>query len=113
MSFSRTPPSSSANGPAARLLARASQLRRDGRHREAVEAMRLAASLEPNNAQVLYDLGVSCLGAGLFAEAANACRRAVQIKPDFAPGFWRLGVALGHCGEAEAAIDALQKATEL
>jgi lipoprotein NlpI len=75
--------------------------------------MRLAASLEPNNAQVRYDLGVSCLGAGLFAEAANACRRAVQIKPDFAPGFWRLGVALGHCGEAEAAIDALQKATEL
>ncbi len=75
--------------------------------------MRLAASLEPNNAQILYDLGVSCLGAGLFADAAEACRRAVQIKPAFALGFWRLGVALGHCGEAEAAIDALQKATEL
>jgi tetratricopeptide (TPR) repeat protein len=87
-------------------------LRGPARHGEAVEAMRLAASLEPNNAQILHDLGLNCMQAGLLREAAAAFRRAVHIKPNFAHAFWRLGVALQECGEADAGA-ALRKATDL
>ena len=81
-----------ARGAVARTLARASQLRAEGRLREAIDAMRSAASLEPNNAQIVYDLGVICLEAGLPGDAAAAFRRAVQIKPNFCPGL----LASGH-----------------
>jgi tetratricopeptide (TPR) repeat protein len=100
-------------GPAAQALARAASLQQKRRFREAVEAMRLAASLEPNSAVIFHDLGLICLEAGLPAEAAASFRRAAQLKPAFAHAFWRLGVALECCGEIESAADALRKATEL
>ena len=102
-----------ARGPAAQVLALAHAMRQQGRNGDAVEAMRLAAKLEPNSAAVVHDLGLSCLEAGLCAEAVAAFKRATQIKPAFAHAFWRLGVALELCGEINPALDALRKATEL
>jgi tetratricopeptide (TPR) repeat protein len=102
-----------ASGAAARTLVRASQLRAEGRLREAIDAMRSAASLEPNNAQIIHDLGVTCLEAGRPSDAAAAFRRAVQIKPDFSQAFWRLGIALQECGQFKAATAALRQATRL
>ncbi len=112
-SYSRTPDAPVARGPAAQALARAHNLRQQGRIDDAVEAMRLAARLEPNSAVVFHDLGLSCLDARLPAEAAAAFKRATHIKPTFAHAFWRLGVALELCGEIDAAADALRKATDL
>jgi tetratricopeptide (TPR) repeat protein len=102
-----------ARGAVGRTLARASQLRAEGRLREAIDAMRSAASLEPNNAQIVYDLGVICLEAGLPGDAAAAFRRAVQIKPNFAQAFWRLGMALEERGQFKAATGALRQAIAL
>ena len=99
--------------PAAQALARAAGLRQQRRFGEAVEAMRLAASLEPNSATIFHDLGLVCLEAGMPAEAAGSFRRAAQLKLTFAQAFWRLGVALELCGEIDSAADALRKATEL
>jgi Flp pilus assembly protein TadD len=87
-------------------------LRQKGLTGDAIEAMRLAANLEPNNGQILHDLGVSCLAAGLPREAVAAFRRAIHIKPDFSQAFWRLGVALQQ-SDPIAATAALRKATEL
>lgn len=101
------------SSPAARALARATNLRQQRKYREALESMRLAASLEPNSAVVFHDLGLTYLEAGLPAEAAAAFKRATQIKPTFAHAFWRLGVALELCGEIDAAVEAMRKATEL
>ncbi len=98
---------------AARTLARASRLYGQARLREAIDAMRSAASLEPNNAQIVHDLGVICLEAGLYSDAAAAFRRAVQIKPNFAQAFWRLGLALEERGQFKPATAALRQATEL
>lgn len=109
----RIPPSPTRRAPAAQALARVASLRGQGRFREAVEAMRLAASLEPNSATIFHDLGLVCLEAGMPAEAAGSFRRAGQLKPTFAHAFWRLGVALELCGEINSAADALRKATEL
>lgn len=106
-------PSPKARAPASQALARAAGLRQQRRFREAVDAMRVAASLEPNSETVLHDLGLICLEAGMPAEAAASFRRAVQLKPTFAHAFWRLGVALELCGEIDAAADALRKATDL
>jgi tetratricopeptide (TPR) repeat protein len=113
MSFSRTPSSPGPQGPAARAVARAGLFRKEGRDREAVESLRLAASLEPNNAQILQDLGLSCLAAGLPAEAVAAFRRAIHVNPTSAHAFWRLGQALLECGQVDAATTALRKATDL
>ena len=71
-------------------------LRQQGRYREAVEALRLAAGLEPNSAPLFNDLGLCCLEAGLPADAANkypselsggmikraALARALALDPD-------------------------------
>jgi tetratricopeptide (TPR) repeat protein len=102
-----------ARAPAAQALARVAGLRQQRRFREAVEAMRLAAGLEPNSATIFHDLGLVCLEAGMPAEAAGSFRRAAQLKPTFAHAFWRLGVALELCGQIDSAADALRKATEL
>ena len=40
-------------------------MRQKGLTGEAIEAMRLAARLEPNSAVVFHDLGLICLEAGL------------------------------------------------
>jgi tetratricopeptide (TPR) repeat protein len=112
ISSTRTAASSVPRGPAAQVLARAHDLRQKGLAGEAVEAMRLAANLEPNNGQILHDLGVSCLAAGLPREAVAAFRRAIHVKPNFSQAFWRLGVALQQ-SDPIAAIAALRKATEL
>ena len=89
ISSSRTPASSVPRGPAAQVLARAHDLRQKGLTGEAIEAMRLAARLEPNSAVVFHDLGLICLEAGLGTEAAAAFKRAIQIKPTFAHAYWR------------------------
>jgi tetratricopeptide (TPR) repeat protein len=106
-------PSPKPRAPAAQALARVASLRQQGRFREAVDAMRLAASLEPNSATIFHDLGLVCLEAGMPTEAAGSFRRACQLKPTFAHAFWRLGVALELCGQIDSAADALRKATEL
>jgi Flp pilus assembly protein TadD len=106
-------PSPTRRAPAAQALARVASLRQQGRFREAVEAMRLAASLEPNSATIFHDLGLICLEAGMPAEAVGSLRRAAQLKPTFAHAFWCLGMALELCGEINSAADALRKATEL
>jgi tetratricopeptide (TPR) repeat protein len=106
-------PSPTRRAPAAQALARVASLRQQGRFREAVEAMRLAASLEPNSATIFHDLGLICLEAGMPTEAVGSLRRAAQLKPTFAHAFWRLGMALELCGEINSAADALRKATEL
>lgn len=94
-------------------IANAYQLRGQGRYREAVDAMRLAASFDPNNAHILHDLALTCLNAGLPADAVAALSRAINIKPEFAQAFCRLGQALLECGQVDGAIVALRKATEL
>ena len=75
--------------------------------------MRLAATLEPGSPFVFHDLGLDFLKAGFPAEAATAFRRAIHNKPDFAHAFWRLGVALEQCEDADGAVVALKKATDL
>lgn len=99
--------------PAARELARAFRLRGEGRWREAVDAMRQAAHLEPGKPQILHDLGLIYLEVGAPAEAAAAFRRAIAAKPDFAQAFWRLGTALEQCGEPDLAAAALRQALAL
>lgn len=102
-----------AGGRAAGPLAQAAQALQLGRIREAAEPMRLAATLEPNNAIVFETIGSMCLEAGLFSEAAAAFRRTIHIKPRSAAAYWRLGAALQQSGAFEAATAALQQAIEL
>ena len=109
----RAPISRNAGGRAAKPLAQAAQALKLGRNGEAIQSMRLAATLEPGNATVFERLGSMCLEAGLLSEAAAAFSRVAQINPKSASAFWRLGVALHRSGAHEAAAAALRQATEL
>ncbi len=102
-----------ARSRAANALASAAQLRQQGRFGETIEAMRIATTLEPDNAVLFHDLGLDCLKVGLFAEAKAAFRQAIHLKPNYAHAFWRLGVTLEQVGDADAAAEALRQAIDI
>lgn len=95
------------------LLARAAQLVKAGRPREAAAQFRAACQLRPGNAAIQHDLAVACLQSGLVAEAIAAFERAIALNPRFAKAYWRLGVALELQGSVPEAVAAYQRAGEL
>ena len=91
-------------------LARAAELRKAGRLTESLAPLRQALALEPNNAFICHDLGLTLLNCGQPAPAAEALSRAIATKPDFAAAHCRLGMALAASGQPDKAIAALQEA---
>jgi len=75
--------------------------------------MHHACRLQPNNAVIFHDLGLTCLEAGRVEDAIGALRRAVLLKPDFALAFLRLGVALERRLDQAGAVEAYRKAVAL
>ncbi|MEO8037158.1 MAG: tetratricopeptide repeat protein [Betaproteobacteria bacterium] len=77
---------------AAYPLSAASSLRALGRHDEAIERYRAALRLDPDDTQILDDLGTALEEAGAYAEAIPLLERAVAR----APGDWRVHYHLGN-----------------
>jgi TolB-like protein/Tfp pilus assembly protein PilF len=70
-------------------------LRRQGKAEEGVRALQQAASLDPRNTSLLYQIFPSYMDLRRYAEAAAALERMLQIKPDdLAPGVIRTEVDL-------------------
>lgn len=96
-----------------RLRAEAARLRDAGRSVEALNAMRRAAALSPDDPAVLHDLGLDSLTLGAAADAAQAFRRMVALKPDATMGFFHLAMALERLGQVGEAAAAYGRALEL
>jgi tetratricopeptide (TPR) repeat protein len=95
------------------LLPLALGLRHAGALQEAREQLDHLAVAMPQNASVLFSLGLVCddLGDGLAAIAAY--RRCIEAQPNFAEAHVNLGLAIQQSGNMEAAMDCYRRAVRL
>jgi len=84
-----------------------------GRHGEAREAARRAATLEPGNADAHFCLGELAAVTDGFAAAVPHFRRVAELQPQAADGWANLGVALAQSGGGEEALECFARATTL
>ena len=71
-----------------------------------------AAYLEPDNAEVQFNLGTAFLSMGEFEQAIVNLSRAVELKPDMSDGWGNLAVAHAAIGEDERSQRAVDQAVE-
>lgn len=91
--------------------ARAAHARRD--YPAAAALYERALQQDPNNAEILNNLGTVRQAAGDLLGASEAFRRAIDIDPRYAGAWSNLGVALAALGEAARARAALVEAIRL
>ena len=84
-----------------------------GRHEEALNDLRKAHFLAPNDFAALNALGLACVRTERLPEALACYDKALAINPDFAPGWFNRGWALERLGELGQAAEAYERATTL
>lgn len=87
-------------------------LYRYGRYVEAADVYTEVVSLDPENMQGWANLGTSLMLSGNFQDAAPAFERSIKIEPQN-DAYGNLGLMYYYLGETEAAIAALEAATQL
>jgi tetratricopeptide (TPR) repeat protein len=92
------------------LLRSAARLHAAGRHREAIEPLRLAIRFDPDNAAAHLSLGTALRQCGWAAEAIPSLDHAVSLDPDAGEAHYQLGLALEDTGQRSAAIDSYRRA---
>lgn len=100
-----TPP-----GPPAGALAQIVDKLKRGQYPRATTLLRLLSSGLPNDANLLYNLGMALSDTGKLNDAVNHLRRAVTIAPDFTNARVALGIALQRQGEQADALRVLREA---
>lgn len=83
-----------------------------GRIKDAVPYLESMDKSDPNNVQVLYNLGIAYSELGQFDEAIIRLKRAVQLDPQHAHAWTGIGVAYQRMGKRELALEPMQKAVE-
>jgi len=94
---------------ASELLARGTELARQGRYEEARTALEEALLKEPGNVLCLNNLGLVMRKLGRLEEATRAYTTAIQINPDFALTYKNYGILLEQNGEKRRAVDAYRR----
>jgi tetratricopeptide (TPR) repeat protein len=85
---------------------------REGRTAEGIQLLRLVLSRQPDDVNVLYNLGVALSDAGRLDEAVAHLRRAVELAPAFGNGLVALGVALSRQQKNVEAVEVLEVAVK-
>ncbi|MFH1610092.1 MAG: tetratricopeptide repeat protein [Candidatus Bipolaricaulota bacterium] len=93
-----------------RVLARAEELRRDGRHQEGVDLLLEALRYGENKAQVMFRLGNLYFDRGDLARAEHAYRRATEEDPRHPSAHHNLGVVYRRQGKVSQSVRMLKKA---
>ncbi|MFB2970921.1 tetratricopeptide repeat protein [Aerosakkonema sp. BLCC-F183] len=86
------------------------QLKSQQKLHEAMESYQKALEIQPDYAQVHYELGELYLRQRKFPEAIESCKLALKLQPDEAPTYKILGNALQAQGKIEEALRAYNKA---
>jgi tetratricopeptide (TPR) repeat protein len=89
------------------------RLVRLGRYREAVEAYKKTAEVEPHDAVLHNNLCVAYLQLGHYEEGVIACSQALQMKPRFADAYSNLAMALSLLGKHRKAVEAYRRAIQI
>jgi protein O-GlcNAc transferase len=84
-----------------------------GDFENAQKALKLALSIQPNDVETLFNLGLICLNLEVEKEAVDAFNRAVQLAPMEPALHAKLGVALHQTGAFDKAIEAYSESIRL
>lgn len=84
-----------------------------GRLKEAVPYLERMAKTDPENVQVLYNLGIAHSELGHFDEAIIRLEKAVRLNPKHTHAWTGIGVAYQRMGHRELALEAMEKAVEV
>ena len=84
-----------------------------GQLAEAEQSFRRATELNPTNAEVHNNMGVTLRAQGKLAEAIAAYHRALEINPANAEAHYNMGNALQEQGKLEEAVSAFHRALEI
>lgn len=96
-----------------RSLLEGERLIGEGQFDPAIEQLKIATELLPQNAQAWNHLGLAYHGAGQSTNAAQAYQRALALDKNLAAPSFNLGCLLLEHGNAVAAIDHFKKFTML
>lgn len=83
-----------------------------GRIKEAMPYLEALAKTDPDNVQILYNLGIAYSELGQFDEAIIRLKRAVTLNPKHAHAWTGIGVAYQRMGKHAQALEPMQKAVE-
>ena len=72
-----------------------------------------ASWLEPENADIQFNLGTAYLSMGLFEQAVVNLTKAIDLRPDMSDAFGNRAVALTALGDDDAAAQDVERAIEL
>ncbi|GFO70873.1 hypothetical protein GMLC_44520 [Geomonas limicola] len=92
------------------LLEQGVQLSEAGRFTEAARVFRQLLALDPDDADVLNNLGCALDNAGRPAEALVHYRRAIELRADFCAPHYNMGNSLRSLGEGASALGCYQRA---
>ncbi len=84
-----------------------------GRSADALDPLKKASELSPDNPDVPANMGVALRNLGRLDEAEAMCRRALQLKPDHADASCNLGMTLHELGRFDEAEQSYRKAVLL
>jgi protein O-GlcNAc transferase len=84
-----------------------------GRMREAVEAYRRYLATDPQNADVLYNLGLALQNLSQFDEAIACYTQAITLRPAFPSPYFNRGNIFAALGRQEEAIASYRRSLEL
>jgi Flp pilus assembly protein TadD len=95
------------------LLQQIVDLLQQGRRTEGMQLLEMLHARDPDNVEVLYNLGMVLSDAGQLEEAERHLRRCVDLAPRFGNAFIALGIALTRQRKNEAATEVLRRAVDL
>ncbi len=85
-------------------------LERQKRYAEAAKSYRRAVDIDPNIAEIQFNLGVMLDQTGNPDEAIRHYRKAVRLKPGLAVAHFNLGLALQNSGKPDKAVESYREA---
>lgn len=101
------------NVSARALLVEGNRLRRRGMTEVAIERYRQALALDPQEAAVHYNLGITLAGRGELAAAERHFRAALVSRPGFRDAQFNLGICLREQKRFAEALTAFEEAARL
>jgi Tfp pilus assembly protein PilF len=94
-------------------LAQIVEMLQSGRKGEGTQLLEMLRTRDPNNVDVLYNLGIVASDAGQLERAELYLRRCVELAPTFANALIALGIALTRQQKNVAAMEVLKRAVDL
>lgn len=86
---------------------------RHGRTAQGVQLLEFLLTADPDDVNILYNLGLALSEARRFAEAEDHLARSVELAPDFVNALVALGVAQLRQQNNEVAVENLERAVAL